>query len=284
MVIGMAIPVLLGLPLLGVAIADKPIDAYLEFPPLTHFVEHAPFSWIGFALMSACIAACVLPFIVTIRRSPLHAHVIPHATFPIWGMAGIVLTLVAWVIAWTRLPWLAPVQAYTFIPLWLGYIVTVNAVSMRVSGRSPLTHETRVYLLLFPVSALFWWFFEYLNRFVQNWYYVGIDTFAPLEYALWASLAFSTVLPAVYATHSLLTACPRLYAGLDRVWCLRLPPRCVSPALLLAAAGLLAIGIWPNWTYPMLWLAPFAIIVLSQILLGQSTILTPIERGDWREF
>ena len=280
----LAVSLLLGLPLLGVVLAGKSLDGYLDFPPLTRYVEHAGFSWFAFALMTTFIVACVLPFVMTILRNPVHASPTPERNrFPRWGLAAIAFTLIAWAIAWTRLPWFTAVQSYTFIPLWLGYIVSVNAVTLWISGRSPLTHETRAYVLLFPVSAAFWWFFEYLNRFVQNWYYVGIDAFAPFEYALWASLAFSTVLPAVCATRALLATIPRLQAGLDRGLCVRLPRCAVPPALLLAAAGLLAIGIWPDWTYPMVWLAPLVIIVGLQILLGRQHILSPLAEGDWRD-
>lgn len=280
-VIGMAVPLLLGLPLLGIVLTGGPVTPYLEFPPLTRYVEHAGFSWVAFTLMAAFVAACVLPFVITVRRNQTRRDAATRTSFPRWGVAGIMLTLFAWFIAWTRLPWMASVQTHTFIPLWLGYIVTVNACTYSRSGRSPLTDETRFYLALFPMSALFWWFFEYLNRFVQNWHYVGIEAFTPLEYLFWASLAFSTVLPAVYATHSLVATWPGFRAGLDRGWRLRLPRRAAPPVLILTAVALLAIGIWPTWTYPMLWLAPFAIIVALQIYRGQSTILAPLARGDW---
>jgi hypothetical protein len=38
------------------------------------------------------------------------------------------------------------------------------------SGRSLLTESPARFAMLWPVSAIFWWFFEYLNRYVQNWY------------------------------------------------------------------------------------------------------------------
>ncbi len=50
-------------------------------------------------------------------------------------------------------------------------------------------------------SALFWWYFKWLNRFVQNWYYIGIDDFfMGFAYVLHATIWFSTVLPAVAGT------------------------------------------------------------------------------------
>ena len=34
-------------------------------------------------------------------------------------------------------------------------------------------------LMLFPVSAAFWWFFEYLNRYVWNWFWACPKHFSP---------------------------------------------------------------------------------------------------------
>ncbi len=58
----------------------------------------------------------------------------------------------------------------------------------------------RYFFLLFPFSALFWWYFEFLNRFVQSWHYTGIEALGPVEYAIHSTLCFSTILPAVVST------------------------------------------------------------------------------------
>lgn len=285
LVIVVALPFLLGLPLAGVALSGGDVAAHLEFPPLTRYVQHAGFSWLAFGLTGALVGACVAPFVAAIvRASDIEPTAGVSGAFPAWGWLGIAIVAAAWAVAWTRLPWLAPVQIYTFIPLWLGYIVTVNALVHWRSGQSPLTDDTGFYLALFPMSALFWWFFEYLNRFVQNWYYVGIEALGPVEYVLWSSLAFATVLPAVYATCALLRTYPRLQAGLARgarVRVLRARSWALA-GLVLAALGLLWIGVWPDWTFPMLWLAPLAIIVSLQCLFGHSHAFTPLRGGDWR--
>ena len=93
--------------------------------------------------------------------------------FPWWGWVGVFAGIAAWVLAWTRWPWFAALQPHTFSPLWAAYIVVVNALCCRRTGRSLLTDRPLFFLGLFPASAAFWWGFEYLNRFVQNWYYAG---------------------------------------------------------------------------------------------------------------
>ena len=125
-------------------------------------------------------------------------------------------------VAWTKFPWLAAVQEHTFTPLWLGYIVTVNAATFARTGRCMMLHRPLYLLPLFPLSAAFWWMFEYLNRFVQNWYYVGVAELSSLEYFLRATIPFSTVLPAVLGTAELLTTYSAVSAGMGRFRPIRL--------------------------------------------------------------
>jgi len=108
--------------------------------------------------------------------------------------------------AWTRFEWFAPLQGHTFVLPWIGYIVLINAWNLKCAGCSLLTDTRWRFIGLIAGSALFWWFFEYLNRFVENWYYTGLQDMGPLAYAFFASLAFATVLPAVLSTqYALLT-------------------------------------------------------------------------------
>jgi hypothetical protein len=160
----------------------------------------------------------------------------------------------------------------------------VNALTFRRSGRCMLLDRTGYFLKLFPVSAGFWWFFEYLNRFVQNWHYVGISALSARQYFLFATLPFSTVLPAVLGTCELLGAYPRLTAGLDDFLPLRVrrPRPIAAAAFLLACAGLAGLAIWPNPLFPLLWLAPLVLIVSERVLRGERAAFAGLDRGDWR--
>ena len=119
-----------------------------------------------------------------------------------------------------------------------------------------LLHRTRYFLSLFLLSAGFWWSFEYLNRFVHNWYYVGAGNFPAGEYILLATLPFSTVLPAVLGTAEWLTSYPGVVAGLKHAWIIRSDStKPVGWLVVIAAtAGLLGIGLgrpisirWYGW-------------------------------------
>jgi hypothetical protein len=177
-------------------------------------------------------------------------------------------------------------QAHTFTPLWLSFILFVNALSYRRTGGCLLLGRTRRFLLLFPASAVFWWCFEYLNRFVGNWYYRDPPAFGAWEYFLFATLPFATVLPAVLSTRELLLSSLRV-DGSFRGWRPITParPRAIAAAaLLLSCAGLLAVGIVPDAVFPLVWVAPPAILVSLAAFRGEPHALSAIPAGDWRPF
>jgi hypothetical protein len=276
--------VLILLPLSGVLVSGQSVGRYLQFPPLTGYVRHAPFNLLIFGagviisllvlLGIGCFICCCLS-----RKSDAKQRELPW-----WGWLGFVVVILSWILAWNRFPWFSFLQPYTFAPLWLGYILSVNGVTWKRSGTCLLTRNPRSFLLLFPVSSVFWWYFEWLNRFVQNWYYVGVDDFSALAYILHATLCFSTVLPAVTATSEFLStffdnresrcfkSVFRFEYGTREGWLL----------LALMGAILMALPLAPDQLFPFVWIAPLLIIVGMQGIVGRQTIFASLFRGNWR--
>jgi hypothetical protein len=271
---------LLGLPLGGVHWAGYPVSRYLEFPPKTT----APFSWIAFALYALLISACLAPLIINAyqSRKEVEPRTRPTRSFPWWGWLGLVCAVMAWVLAWTRFDWFAGLQPHTFTPLWLSFILVINGLSYRYNGKCMLLNRPVYFLLLFPTSAAFWWFFEYLNRFVQNWSYTGPD-FSSWEYFWYATLPFSTVLPAVLGIRDWILSTNWLRKKFGNFSSLRIPYPKVLAALTLAASasGLAGIGVWPNAFFPLLWVSPLLIILSLQTLMGERHILSELAVGNW---
>ena len=282
--------VFIGLPLIGSMAAGRPVAAYLEFPPTTRYVQHAGFAWGGFAFF-ALADLLLVGFLLRavrcgIKRNPEGSQRQKHAdgSFPWWGWAGLVLCLVAWLMAWQRLTWFWLFQPHTFLPIWAGFILFLNACSIKRSGSCLLMRQPARFLLLFPTSAGFWWLFEYYNRFVQNWYYTGIDGMGPGQYAYFSSMAFATVLPGVFSMIDLLLTVPALGIGLARCRPMRFSHSRRIPliTLLLAGSGLSLIGIFPDQLFALLWVSPLLIILCVQRLFGGRTLLYPLRDGDWR--
>jgi len=277
---------LLGLPALGVILSGLPMARYLEFPPETAYVTHAPFSWPVFMGYLLLILLAVIPLLIRAVRGPRKpgAYALTRYPFPWWGWVGTAAGLIFWILAWTRLPWFEALQPHTFTPLWLSYIVVINALTYQKTGRCMMRHRTGFFLALFPASAAFWWFFEYLNRFVQNWHYTGVH-FSPWEYFWYATLSFSTVLPAVLGTRDWIANVSWIQ-GFKPFAAIRVhhPRMLAAMVLTLSGAGLAGIGAWPDLLFPLLWVSPLLIIVSLQLIWGEPGMLDDLERGDWRSF
>ncbi len=91
---------LIGAPLLGLVAAGRPVAPYLEFPPHTRFVTHAPFSWTAFAVIGLLVLVCTWPLVRLVARavgstSPSGRR---HA-FPWWGWVGLLGGAASWVLA-----------------------------------------------------------------------------------------------------------------------------------------------------------------------------------------
>jgi hypothetical protein len=171
---------------------------------------------------------------------------------------------------------------YLFFPLWLGYILVVDALVLKRRGSSLLSRSTLAdTLMLFLLSALAWWLFEAVNVYVGNWRYLGREQIGDFTYALLASLSFSTVMPAVFETAELVRSSP---------WVQKLPhgPRLVPNRrnlLLLFALGatMLALALaLPGVFYPFVWGALYLALEPLNKRLGNATLLDRLAFGDWR--
>ncbi|MCA1669317.1 MAG: hypothetical protein LC793_18360 [Thermomicrobia bacterium] len=181
---------------------------------------------------------------------------------------GAALNAVAWVSAWARI---GPLAHYSFFPLWLGFILVVDALTEARSDTSLWRRNRRAFVALFLVSAPFWWYFERLNRYVGNWHYLTARPYGTAAYVFWASLAFSTVIPAVLSVAELLgtfggRAAPN--ASLPH-----LPARVI---IALVAVGIVAFAlalIFPRQCFPFIWLSLLFILDPINDRGGERSIL-----------
>ena len=250
-----------------------------------------PFSWWAFALVGGSATALVLPFVWrAIRRllnvgrlSSTNYHLPTTNSYPWWGWVGVAVMVVGWILAWNRFSLVAPVQRFTYIPLWLGLIVALNGLVYKRSGHCPLAQDTGRYLTLFPVSAAFWWFFEYLNRYVWNWFYVNVGDVSPVTYIVTATISFSTVLPGILVVAELLGTfrffSDDVFANMVRVNVRSWPV--VALLAVGSAIGLAGIVFVPEFTYPFLWISPFMVVVLLKMLFRSPCALDEIATGNW---
>jgi hypothetical protein len=96
-----------------------------------------------------------------------------------------------------------PIPSWYYQLAWWSYIVGLDDVNRRLSGRSLLRDRPGRFAWLCAVSVAWWTLFEALNLRLGNWYYVMSHADRPTR---WASgvIAFATVLPGILVTLALL--------------------------------------------------------------------------------
>ncbi len=200
------------------------------------------------------------------------------AAWPVHGWIGVVLIAVFWPLNWV-LPGLR--THLLFFPLWLGYVLVVDALVLHRRGTSILTRAPGGFVLLFVLSAPAWWLFEAFNARTGNWIYDGAEHFSDLHYAVLATVAFSTVMPAVFETAELV----RSFAWVER---LRRgprlqPTRAVGFGMLLIGLTMLGLVLaWPTYFYPFVWGSVFFLLEPINLSLGRPTFFDNLKQGDWR--
>jgi hypothetical protein len=152
---------------------------------------------------------------------------------------------------------------------------------LKRKGSSLLVRNWRKYVLLFVLSIPVWWIFEGLNLRTQNWHYLGREYFTDLEYFLYASLCFSTVIPAVFGSAELINS----FAWTNNMkGGPRIPSGKTSLTIILAIGitSLALLLIWPKYFYVFLWLSVFLIIDTISHIRGYRSLVYFTNAKDWR--
>ena len=273
---------ILVLPLLGIVFAGHHILPYLAFPPKPVITSHAPYSMVVFILICVFVAATVLPFVKKAWAYTHSADSKKGGRFPWWGYGSFLGLACFWILAWSRFDWFSDFQAHTFFPLWFCLIVCINALTYRRTNQCPLTNSAFKFICLFFVSAVFWWMFEYLNRFVGNWHY-SESQYSAGKYFMLATLSFSTVLPAVESVKAYLLTVDRFkhsFKGMKKFKQIRSRPLAAF-LLLVSSAFLVLIGAFPDPFFFLIWICPFFIFMGCRILFKFSHCFREVENGDY---
>jgi hypothetical protein len=196
---------------------------------------------------------------------------------PLQLLVGLLLIAIWWPVAWLQL---RPLSDFYFFPLWLGYIFTIDGIVEFRTGASAWRRSRRTFLLLFPVSAAFWWIFEGLNEFLGNWYYIHPEGTGRWYYLITSTLSFATVIPAVIGTIELFASfrIGERLPGLGR-WVFS--NRGLIRFQVSGVAMLVLIAIWPTYFFALVWLALFFIIEPVNQRLGQRSLWQFARENRW---
>ncbi|MDF9797958.1 hypothetical protein OKW21_003221 [Catalinimonas alkaloidigena] len=199
--------------------------------------------------------------------------------FPWWGWVGLLFVLVFWYLNWH----LEGLRTHIgFFPLWLGYCLSIDALTYMRKGNSLISRNLLAYFSLFIVSAPAWWLFELLNEKAQYWHYTHREEFTDVAYFLYASMSFSTVIPAIFGTSEWMGSFRWIQnmASGPRIGNSR------SSRLIMLTLGLLMFAclfIYPQYSAAFIWMSLYLILDPLNNILGHRTLIQHTGRGDWKE-
>ena len=214
---------------------------------------------------------------LTSTRSTNRTWRLTIARCPRQLILGTLLIAIAWPIAW-----FGPerVAEYTFFPLWLGYILTVDGLVERRTATSLLRRGRAQFAALFLISIPLWWLYEALNNRLGNWEYVYPRDVGFLQRRIHASIAFSTVVPALFETAELFHS-TGLPARLGR-WKRLAPSRAGLLGFTLLGLAMIAVTLaFPRQAFPLVWIGLFFIFDPLVNLAGGRGISAQVARGRW---
>ena len=175
-----------------------------------------------------------------------------------------------------------------FTPIvWTGYVLFVDGLAARLTGRSYLTTDRVEGILVALASIGCWWLFELYNapRFWRGtedaaglwWRYHGLEP-NPFVRRVGYDWAFATIFPGLFLTAAVLRAAVFARA--------RVTPWRPSPRLLALAvtAGAVSVAVpllfVSTWLVPLVWIGWAFLLEPLNYRQGRPSWLADVTRGD----
>ena len=181
-----------------------------------------------------------------------------------------------------------PTVSRWFTPIaWTGYLLFVDALVARLTGRSYLTTSREEGVLVAIVSVGGWWLFEWYNapRFWRGgadlwglwWHYHGLEPNLFLR-RLGYDWSFATIFPALFLTAAVLRVSVFRRA---QVRPRRLPARALDVAVGAGVAFVALPLVAPStWLVPLVWSGVALLLEPLNYRAGRPSWLADLARGD----
>jgi hypothetical protein len=191
--------------------------------------------------------------------------------FKKYGVLGIVLILL---VELNFIFKIEPFASWYFPIIWLGYILTIDAVVYKLRRHSLISNKPWQILGMFLISALFWWIFEFANLGLNNWGYSGMEFFSQsiTMLNLFSTLSFATVLPALFETYELI----RTVHIFENVKLKKRHNIKKKTIYIMWAAGLFCFVssvFFPVFAFPLIWASFFLILDPINYIHKQPSII-----------
>ena len=200
--------------------------------------------------------------------------------FKKYGVIGIII------IIFVELNFFLKIQPFAnwYFPIvWLGYILTIDAIIYKLRGSSLISNRFRRFLGMVLISALFWWIFEFANISITNWSYQGLEgvsrgisgaasSGSSTLRSLFGTLSFATVLPAFFETVELIRSI-HLFDNKKLKKTHNISKTLLHSMIGLGIISLILPILFPRYTFPLVWVSFFLLLDPINYLHKQPSII-----------
>ena len=185
-----------------------------------------------------------------------------------YGFAGILLIILVEINFFLKIQ---PFANWYFPIVWLGYILTLDALVFKLKGNSLISNRFYQFLGIIVISMLFWWIFEFTNIPLKNWKYLGLEDIGVWK-NFFGSISFATVLPALFETVELVRAI-HLFDKIKLHKKHKITKVFLHSMILLGVIFFMAPLALPTFAFPLIWLSFFFILDPINYLHKQPSII-----------
>ncbi len=171
-----------------------------------------------------------------------------------------------------------PFYTWFYSFAWWSYIIFVESFLFSRGYRSTLFAEPVRFLILLPLSVTIWLIFELFNFRLQNWHYLYLPPQRGLRWFGY-SIAYATVLPAIFSTKNLLDSlgalrkCGKVSINID-------PAK--GTVTSFGIAMLVLPVLFPKVFFPLVWLAFAFLLEPLNYRSGADSFLRDMAKGSPR--
>jgi len=187
-------------------------------------------------------------------------------------VAGLAVIAFGWGVSLAEIE---PFRGYWFNLVWTGFILAADAVVWARAGHSLIHGGGWRLVAMFALSAPFWWAFEIANWRLENWKYVGTSIYGDQAHVVLKTISFLFVLPALAESRDLL----RSFVRFPHPPAIPLPSWTAIALVVLGLACVPLLYLFPDQTFPLVWLAPLAVLDAVAELRGRPSIIGLVRKG-----
>ena len=196
--------------------------------------------------------------------------------FKKYGLIGIIFIVLVEINFFLKIQ---PFANWYFPIIWFSYILLIDAIVYKIRKNSLINNHFYHFIGLFILSIFFWYIFEFFNIFIQNWEYIELEGLGIKERWILKVVSFSTVLPALFETTSLIKSV-NLFDKIKLRKKYRITKTFLFSMTILGILCFFLPVLYPNFMFPLVWLGFFLLLDPINYLNNQPSILGHLKNRD----